>query len=337
MGAELSTDKKKRQRAEYVARINRVMDYIEEHIDKDLSLEALAKVACFSPCHFHRVFAAMTGETLNRYVRRLRVEKAASQLLANPSKSVTEIALDCGFSSPSVFSRTFKEIFGFTAVEWQGMPEEERNLCKEDRKIGKAYRNMGKAEGVSISHSGFMTTSSPTWRIEMEKKQAPNNHLTATVTVEELAPKNVIYARHIGPYAGLGEVFKELFGRLYGFAGPRGLIGPNTESLSVYHDDPMVCEEEKLRTDACITVPEGTKGEGDIGTMVIPGGKFGIARFELAGDQYSAAWDAVIGGWLPESGYQFDDRLSFELYRQGCDDHPENKCKVEICIPIKPL
>ena len=62
---------------EYTARINRVLDYIEANIDTALSLETLAGVAHFSPFHFHRIFKAMTGETLNRFIQRIRVEKAA--------------------------------------------------------------------------------------------------------------------------------------------------------------------------------------------------------------------------------------------------------------------
>ena len=338
MPTDAPWDKSRRQRAEYIARINRVMDYIEGHIAEALSLEVLARIACFSPFHFHRVFAAMTGETLNRFIRRLRAEKAATQLLANPGKSVTEIALDCGFSGSSAFARTFKEFFGVTAQEWKRMTPEERNSCQADRKIGESFSNMGQAEGISVSHSGLMTTLSPTWRIEMtENKDKKTKNITATVTVEELLPKNVIYARHVGPYAGLSEVFEKLFARLYAFAGPRGLIGPDTQILSVYHDDPAVCEEEKLRVDACMTVPAGTPVEGDVGTMVIPGGKFGVARFELFADEYAQAWDAVIGGWLPESGYQFDDRLSFELYPKNCEGHPEDKTVVDICIPVKPM
>ena len=78
------------RRAEYVARINRVIDYIARHLDEPLSLAALAKVACFSPHHFHRVFGAMTGETLNGFVQRVRTEKAASMLISHPARSVTE-------------------------------------------------------------------------------------------------------------------------------------------------------------------------------------------------------------------------------------------------------
>jgi len=56
-------------RVEYTARINRVIDYVEANIDKDLSLEELAEVAHFSPFHFHRIFSAMVGETLNGFIR----------------------------------------------------------------------------------------------------------------------------------------------------------------------------------------------------------------------------------------------------------------------------
>jgi AraC family transcriptional regulator len=98
----------KHLKAEYTARINRVIDYIEKHIDKNLAREDLASVANFSPFHFHRIFGAMVGETLNQFIQRIRIEKAAVQLINHPKKSITEIAFDCGFSGSSTFARTFK-------------------------------------------------------------------------------------------------------------------------------------------------------------------------------------------------------------------------------------
>ncbi|MBN2254290.1 MAG: helix-turn-helix transcriptional regulator, partial [Deltaproteobacteria bacterium] len=88
------------RREEYVARINRVIDFIENHIGDDLTLEGLSSVACFSKYHFHRIFASMVGETLGDYILRLRLEKAAARLLANPKATVTEIALDGGVRQP---------------------------------------------------------------------------------------------------------------------------------------------------------------------------------------------------------------------------------------------
>lgn len=82
---------------EYKARINAVMDYIQNNLHKPLSLNELAKVANFSPYHFHRISSSIVGETLNSFIQRLRIEKATSMLKANPKKSITEIALDYAF------------------------------------------------------------------------------------------------------------------------------------------------------------------------------------------------------------------------------------------------
>ena len=84
--------RQQQMRGIYTSRINRVIDYIESNISGDLSLEELAEVAQFSPFHFHRIFRAMVGEPLNGFIQRVRIEKAAAKLIADPRKSITEIA-----------------------------------------------------------------------------------------------------------------------------------------------------------------------------------------------------------------------------------------------------
>jgi AraC family transcriptional regulator len=96
---------------DYVARINKVLVYIQEHIDEEIPLKDLAHVACFSQYHFHRIFRAFTGETLHAHIRRLRIEKAAGKLKYT-KQSITEIALDAGYETPSAFTKAFKKLFG---------------------------------------------------------------------------------------------------------------------------------------------------------------------------------------------------------------------------------
>ena len=67
--------------------------------------------------------------------------------------------------------------------------------------------------------------------------------------------------------------------------------------------------------------------------MIIPGGKYAMAHFELLPDEYEDAY----GQWLPESGYQPADSPCFELYRNDPKTHPEGRHIVDICIPVKPL
>jgi len=104
---------------EYIYRINKVIDYVENHLDTSLSLEAIAGVACFSPYHFHRIFAAFTGETLYGFINRKRLAKAATLLIYNPDDSIGDIAAYCGFNSVSVFSRRFKQYFEVSPTDFR--------------------------------------------------------------------------------------------------------------------------------------------------------------------------------------------------------------------------
>ncbi|MBN2192983.1 MAG: AraC family transcriptional regulator [Polyangiaceae bacterium] len=321
-------------RAEYVARINRVIDFIQANLAEDLTMERLAQVACFSPYHFHRIFRALVGEPLRQHVQRLRVERAAYRLAQEPNTSITEIALDCGYGNSAAFSRAFREAFAATPTEWRNGSHS--RLGMEDRKFGTALSKLGNAIEVEWLDAGLHGTP-PNWRITMPNQNSNQPNLFATVEVKDLPAMDVLYVRHIGPYAGQSELFGKLFASLMKYAGPRGLLGPDTLPLSVYYDDPDVTDESKLRLDCCITVPPGTQATGEVGQNRLPGGRYAVARFELLPELYGAAWDAVMGGWLPESGYQADDRPSYELYRNDPKQHPEGKQIVDLCVPVKPL
>ena len=329
----MTGDRSNHQRQEYTARINRVLDYIERHIDKELTLEELSNVANFSRFHFHRIFRAMVGETLSRYIQRLRIEKAAAQLTGNPSKSITEIALDCGFSGSAAFSRAFRKFFNITPSEWRtagpdGGPPLQR---PQNSNLGKTIGNLGKEPPEIVIYIDLQTNQ-PTWRFTMKEDR------NVKVEVKDLPAHEVAYVRHIGPYAGDSALFESLFTKLFTWASAHNLVNfPETQFMAVYHDDPNVTEEEKLRVSACLTVPPDTKGDGEIGRMTIPGGSFAVAWFEINPDEYGDAWNAVMKDWLPGSGYQPDDRLCYEWYLNDPKQHPEGKHIFNICLPVKPL
>lgn len=162
--------------------------------------------------------------------------------------------------------------------------------------------------------------------------------LKMDVRVEDLPETAVAYIRHVGPYQGKPELFQDLFSRLFTWAGPRNLMRfPETQVLAIYHDDPGVTAEDKLRLSVGISVPADTAVSGEVGKMALSAGTYAQAKFELLPDEYAAAWEMVYGKWLPESGYQPEDGLPFERYLNDPGDHPEGKHIVEICLPIKPL
>ena len=313
---------------EYLQRINKVLDYIEANLDKSLKLNELAEVACFSPFHFHRIFSSFLNETLNTFIQRIRLEKAANSLLRNKERAVTDIALDVGFSSSATFARSFKKQFGISASQWREGGGENSKICKMN----------GKASKATTSSSSYLdnSTGKMNWRIEVKKEG--KTKMKAEVEIRDFEDMHVAYVRHVGPYQQNCQVFESLFGKLCAWAGPRGLITPpQTQFLTIYHDCPEITEDEKLRISVCLTVPKETEAEGEIGRLIIGGGKYAVARFELSPDEYGEAWQAIYGGWLPESGYQPDDKPPIELYLNSPDEHPEKKHIVEICVPVKPL
>ncbi len=319
-------------RSEYLARIHRVMDYIEKHLDHPLTLDELARIACFSPFHFHRVFTACAGESLYRFILRLRLERAADQLLRQAAKSVTAVALDCGFGSSAAFARAFRSAFGMTASEWRARHR------KECEAFSKMHQDAGAGAAYALSMPDAMDADGPSsWRALMSKLAAIPPKAAESVRIETIDPMTVAYVRHVGPYAGDAQLFGRLFGRLFQWAGPRGLVGPQTRMLTIYHDNPEITEEEKLRISVCVTVPPGTEVQGDIGVMTVDGGKYAVARFELDVTEYGGAWVWLMGVWFPSSGYQPDDRHCFEMYLNNPEEHPQKKHLVEIWEPVRPL
>jgi AraC family transcriptional regulator len=271
----------------------------------------------------------MMGEPLGQFIQRVRLERAANQLVGNPGRSITEIALDSGFAGSASFARAFKDAFGMSASAWRDGGHMQWS------KIGKPLGKIGKADERPFAYAD--RAHSENRRAEM--RDEPKTNLKLEIEVMDLPEHHVAYARHVGPYQGDPAVFEALFGTLMGWAGPRGLCRfPETKVLCVYHDNPDVTPDDKLRVSACITVPADTQVDGEIGKMSVPGGKFAVGHFAITDPrQYGEAWTALMGGWFPDSGYQPDDRLCYELYLNDPKQDPEGKTIFDICVPVKPL
>ena len=303
-------------RNEYIHRINRVVDYIEANLDEEHSLEKLARVAFFSPFHFHRIFRALTGETINNYVKRIRLQNAGSMLLSDHRRPVTEIATLCGFNSTAVFCRAFRDHFGRSTGEFR------KHHGETVSKNGQSNSNNGQSQAGSTMYISDDTIN-----------QNRNVNMEKNIKVKEMPAMDLIYCRHTGRFDDIGKAYEKLMR----WAGPRGLLNfPETKTLTVYLDDPKVVEIDKVRQSACITVEEGTKTEGEFGNMHLPGGKYVVGSFKVKPHQFGDAWDSVCS-WLADSGYQPSDGYPYEFYpEEHTDDNPPT-FTVDICVPVEPL
>ena len=311
---------------EYRSRVNRTLDYIEAHLDKAMTLEELAAVANFSKFHFGRIFCSIVGETPYQFLLRIRIEKAAQLLLTEKHASVKEIAYRCGFSDISVFSRHFSHYFSESPSHFRKARQEQSNMYQQERNIGQGESNNTQVCDKPVM---YLCPQHKTikWRTNMKTNKS--------VEVRDLPKMTLAYIRHIGPYKGDALLFERLWGKLCTWAGAKGLLQqPDLKSLVIYHDDPKVTLEDKLRMSVCITVPEDTKVDGEFGKMELEAAKYVIARFEIDAAGFMEAWDWVYGHWFPSSGYQPDDKPCFELY--PCE--PQNGIfLVDICVPVKPM
>jgi AraC family transcriptional regulator len=107
----------------YHARMQRVLDHIDQHLDSDLGLEALSGVAAFSKYHFHRQFMSTFGLSVHRYVQLARMKRASYRLAYMDAQSVTDIAMDAGYDAPDAFARAFRQRFRQSPSSFRKSPD----------------------------------------------------------------------------------------------------------------------------------------------------------------------------------------------------------------------
>ena len=103
---------------DYVQRINKVVTYINNHLDETLELKTLANEAALSDFHFHRIFKALKGEAIGGYITRLRLE-ATARLLRYTALTIEEIAFNIGYETPASLSKAFKKQYGISPTEYR--------------------------------------------------------------------------------------------------------------------------------------------------------------------------------------------------------------------------
>ena len=101
------------KRMEWLKKLGAAIDYIEDNLDKEISYDEAARIACCSPYYFQRVFSYVSGVSLSEYIRRRKMTQAAFEL-QRTNKKVIDIALKYGYSSPTSFNRAFQNVHGIT-------------------------------------------------------------------------------------------------------------------------------------------------------------------------------------------------------------------------------
>jgi len=209
---------------EYLTRVHLVFEYIADNLSADLPLGKLSKVALFSPFHFHRIFKFITGETVNEYVARQRIERAASDLL-HSTKSITTISTAYGYSEVSSFSRSFKKFYGVSpSVFRKQNPNKHSKIRQLNSKNGQEYPDKKKYLCI----------------IEELKKWIKMN---AKIEVKDVPEMEVASVMHVGVQGLEGA-----FDKVLRWAAPKGLLqNPKAKMGRLFYDSFKITSPDKVR------------------------------------------------------------------------------------------
>ena len=290
----------------HMLRIVKVLNYIQNNLDKELTLDELANEACFSPYHFHRIFSGMLGESVKELIRRLRLERAAIQLQSS-SMSILQIAINAGYESDMAFSRVFKTKAGL---------------------LPSAFRRSKKASYPCTTNACIRyVTSEHISSFEPFKEM----ELNMNVMIKTVADIRVGFISHQGPYQDCGPAWDSLCCAL----APEGLLGGDSKMIGVSYDDPDVVPAENLRYDACISVPNNFKAFDNVNVQIIKGGQYAVTTHIGPYTQLAETYRHFFGQWLPQSSYESADQPCFEIYLNDPESTEPEDLVTDIYMPLK--
>lgn len=277
-----------------------VLVHIQAGLDTDLGLAALARESGLSESTLKRRIRDATGESPRQHVERLRLERAASQLLLREA-TVLDIALDNGFGSHETFTRAFGRHFGMTPSAWR-----ERSSAGD---LGVHDRQPGLTEttdGVSLS----------------------------STRIVEMRPVDVAFLRHIGPYDQVdGGTWTRIRVRLRELGYPGDGL-----PLGIALDNPFITAPDRLRFDCGWTIAHDLPPECGLGRQTIPGGTFAVTTyvgpFALIGRAYATISERLM---RHARDFEFgigDFGATVEWYRTGSIDEEHYLNQVDITFPV---
>lgn len=118
----------------YAERIGRVLEVLWRHPNTLPSLERLAEIACFSPCHFHRIYRGVMGETIQATSQRMRLQRAA-RALSHSAKRLTQVAHEAGYGSAAAFVRIFGRHYGVSPQRYRSAYVLRLNLKQQENNM----------------------------------------------------------------------------------------------------------------------------------------------------------------------------------------------------------
>jgi len=280
--------------------IERALAHLQQRVQARTALPDLAELAAVahqSPFHFHRVYRAMTGETVGRTVTRLRLLHAL-RLLAG-TDSITEIALAVGYETPQALARSFRTALDASPSQLRADPAA---LAARTQALAQPPRQAADALPAPLQ-----------------------------IAVQTLAPFEVVVLRRRGAFDALDAGF----GRLFAWAQRAGVAERLQALVGIPlsdHRDVSAREhvfECAMGFDAAVAPP------APFALRTLGGGDYALLRQIGSYAQLEDTLDRVLADWLPDSGYALRDAPLHYLYLDDPETVAEAELRADICVPVQ--
>jgi AraC family transcriptional regulator len=287
-------------RENYARRIERVIEFLFDHLDTDIDLHRLAEEAYLSPYHFHRVFHSMMGETVADTIKRLRLHRAAIKLISSNTEIKT-IGNEAGYRNISSFTRAFGDAYGISPA---------------------AYR----AKQVRFTRADALRA-----HLIAQSRNIPQELAMKNISIQHRDAIRVAALEHRGDYNAIGASFE----KLYIWAAGKNIPAQTARSFGIYYDDPAAVEKDQLRSDACFEVDANFVAQDGVRITHTPGGRCAIYLHTGPYSDLHHAYQWLYGVWLPESGEEPADAPPFEEYLNDPRQVAPHELQTAICLPLK--
>lgn len=281
---------------DYQKRINIAQVYIQNHLDGDITLEEIANEACLSLYHFHRIFTSYVGESIYGYIKRLRIERAASELMWK-NDPIVEVAKRAHFKNSASFSKAFKEYFG-----------ESPSVQKEKMQIIIANRK----QELNITSEKDIDLGIP--------------------EIVENDPLSLVSYKGHGACLETGyRTWKEFEDEIANL----GYNSNNYRRFGIARDNRFITEENLQRYEACLLMPEDVNLSEKLFRQIFNGGLYAVFTHVGPYIDLCRTAIGIMTVWLPCCEYELRNVPFFEEYMNHPKNVDEKNLVTKLYVPIK--
>jgi AraC family transcriptional regulator len=301
-------------------KLQQALSYARRNRGETVRLSDLAAETGQSPFHAHRTLRAVLGETPKQFTLRLRVDRAAAELIRSPA-SILEIALDCGFESHEAFCRAFRRRFGRSPSDYR-----KHATLGHD---ATAHADLVDEIGPCVGLYGFDLKD----RLDSKERRSRDS-MEYSVSKKELTPQPVLVVRRRVRRDEIAATIGGELPKVFLHAQQRGIAiadFPITRYLE--SSVGMVTLETGMRVSAHDGKWTASDGAGDVLAETLPGGPAAVTIHSGTYDKIQAAY-AALEEWMTANGFR-PAGAPWEAYLNDPADHPNPQdWKTEVCWPI---